>query len=248
VKNFQGELIMPTIAIINQSDVADADLALWVNAVQHQLVEDVAQFWSLAGETILVMISQGFQAPAGSWQIIVAPNTDITNDLGYHENTAFGTPLGKVFTQTTLGFAQTISRVLSHEIIEMIADPQVQTKVTIAGTTYLAEACDPVHYDALGYPKQGVLVSDFVTPTYYGLPLPDGTTDPRVAFNTALSGPCPALPRGGALIVVQPGGSLTMQVAPDSSWAERQFLTPIREGSRRQRYQMGYQNWRNSIR
>jgi hypothetical protein len=61
-----------------------------------------------------------------------------------------------------------------------------------------------VHYDALGYPKLGVLVSDFVTPRYYGFPMPPGTNDPRFAFTTPLSGPCPALPTGGALTIVNP--------------------------------------------
>jgi hypothetical protein len=239
---------MPRIAIINQSDVTDADLALWSNAIQHQLHEDVAPFWSLANETTLLMVPNGYTVPDGYWQIIISPTTDIANDLGYHERTVSGYPLGKVFTQTTLEYRQTISRVLSHEIIEMIADPDIQTKVTVGDTTYLAEACDPVHYDALGYPKLGVLVSDFVTPRYYGLPMSSGTNDPRFAFNTPLSGPCPALPRGGALTILNPDGSLTMQVAPDSSRAEAQFVTIIRKGSRRQRYQMGHMHWRNSRR
>jgi hypothetical protein len=239
---------MPRIAIINQSDVTDADLALWVNAIQHQLHEDVGPFWALANETTLLTVPKGFTVPDGYWQVIISPTTDIASDLGYHERTSSGDPLGKVFTQTTLEYRQTISRVLSHEIIEMIADPEIETTVTIGDTTYLAEACDPVHYDALGYPKLGVLVSDFVTPRYYDLPMPSGTDDPRFAFNTPLSGPCPALPRGGALTILRRDRTLTMQIAPDSSRAEMQFLTIVRKGSRRQRYQSGHINWQSSTR
>jgi hypothetical protein len=238
---------VPRIAIINQSEVADADLALWVNAIQLQLHQDVAPFWSLAVETTLTIIQQGFSAPNDYWQIILAPATDVANDLGYHEKTVFGNPIGKVFTQTTLQYRQTISRVLSHEIIEMIADPYIDDKVTIENTTYLAEVCDPVHYDALVFPRLGVLVSDFVTPTYYGLPLPPGTNDQRFAFNTPLPGPCPALPRGGALVDVTSGG-MRMIIAPDSTRAEMEFLSVIRRGSRRHRYQIGSANWRPSTR
>ena len=41
---------------------------------------------------------------------------------------------------------------------------------SVDGTVYAVEAADPVNLDSCGYQKLGVLVSNFVTPRYYGLP------------------------------------------------------------------------------
>src|SRR5262245_22701000 len=131
---------MPTIAVINQSnDVDDADLAVWVNAIQHQLLEDVAFFWPEAADANLLSVPRGQRPPQATWQVVITENTDIANDLGYHDLTGFSLPLGKVFTETTRNDGQTGSRVLSHEILEMVVDPFISRKQTIDAATYLVE-------------------------------------------------------------------------------------------------------------
>jgi hypothetical protein len=231
---------MPTIAVINQSnDVDDADLAVWVNAIQHQLLEDVAFFWREAADANLLSVPRGQRPPQATWQVVVTENTDIANDLGYHDLTAFSLPLAKVFTETTRNDGQTVSRVLSHEILEMVVDPFISRKQTIDATTYLVEVGDPVHLDNMGYNKTGVLVSNFVTPDYYRY-----TSGNRYDFRELLQAPCPALLSGGALCIVV-GNTLQLRVAPDSTPAEFAAMR-IHQGSRRYRWQQGHHAWRNS--
>jgi hypothetical protein len=231
---------MPIIAVINESnDVSDADLAVWVNAIQHQMLEDVAPFWKEAADANLLAVPRGQQPPRQSWQVVIAENTDKLNDLGYHQLTSFSLPLAKVFTQTTRGFGQTVSRVLSHEILEMVVDPFIARKQTIEGTTYLAEVGDPVHLDKMGYDKSGVLLSNFVTPDYYRY-----TSGNRFDFRDLLKQPCPALLSGGALCIVV-GNTLQLQVAPDVTPAEFAAMG-IHAGSRRHRWQQGHHAWRNN--
>src|SRR5437764_261398 len=115
---------MPVIAVINESDeVADADLAVWVNAIQRQLLEDVAPFWKEAADANLMVVPKGQQPPQATWQVAILADSDMAGDLGYHQLTSFSLPLGKVFTRTTRADQQTVSRVLSHEILEMVVDP-----------------------------------------------------------------------------------------------------------------------------
>src|SRR5712692_6656281 len=115
---------MPVIAVVNQSnDVTDADLTTWVNAIQRQLLEDMAPFWREAADANLMVVPSGESPPSDSWQVVIMENADVANDLGYHELTNFSLPLGKVFSETTRQNRQTISRVLSHEILEMVVDP-----------------------------------------------------------------------------------------------------------------------------
>ncbi len=230
---------MPVIAIVNQSnDVDDADLARWVNAIQRQLLEDMASFWDEAREINLQSVPRGHQPPHATWQIVITENTDVAKDLGYHDLTNFSLPLGKVFTETTRANGQTVSRVLSHEILEMVVDPFISRKQPIGDTTYLVEACDPVHLDKWGYEKLGVLVSNFVGPDYYRF-----TGGNRYDFRGQLQQPCPALNSGGALCKVV-GNTLELEVAADTP-AERAALA-IHESSRRYRWQQGRQSWRNS--
>jgi hypothetical protein len=237
---------MPTIAVINQApnDVSDADLGLWVHAIQRQVLENVLPFWPNEAAGInLVLVPHGSTAPSGAWQVIVAPTIREAQDLGFHDFTSSfnffqGTvkiPEGFVSTQVTRADGQTISRVLSHEIIEMVVDPDVDRKVTIDGTTFLAEACDPVHPDRMGYKIDGVLVSNFITPRYYGFP--SQTTDPRHDFLGLLTAPCPILPSGGALAVLN-GNQIDLRIGPDTPPDEAEILA-IRSGSRRDRYQKG---------
>ena len=232
---------MPIIAVINESPETDSDLAFCVNAIQQQLLQDVAPFWREASDANLVFVPRGHQPPQSAWQVVLLDNADRADALGYHELTAFSLPLAKVFTATTRNDSQTISRVLSHEIIEMVVNPYIARRQVIGPDIYLVETGDPVHLDRLGYEKLGVLVSNFVTPDYYRY-----TTGTRYDMRALLPGPCPALVSGGVLCKVT-NGQMELVQAPDSAPREVDVMR-INPGSRRARWQLGHQNWRNSLR
>jgi hypothetical protein len=233
---------MPVIAIINKSSTeTDADLAVWVNAIQQQLLQDVAPFWPEAADANLFFVPQGHQPPLSAWQVVLTDNSDRAKDLGYHELTQFSLPLAKVFTATTRSGNQTVSRVLSHEIIEMVVNPNIMRRQVIGPDTYLVEACDPVHMDRLGYDKLGVLVSNFITPDYYRLSFTFGT---RYDKRALLQSTCPTLISGGAVCKLV-GNQLELVQAPSPAPADANAMT-INPGSRRDRWRIGHQNWLNS--
>jgi len=57
---------------------------------------------------------------------------------------------------------------LSHELLEMLADPWINWCATGNDSKiYALEVCDAVEADDLGYDIDGVRVSDFVTPAWF---------------------------------------------------------------------------------
>ena len=57
---------------------------------------------------------------------------------------------------------------LSHELLEMLADPWINWCAQgDDGKIYALEVCDAVEADRMGYEIDGVLVSDFITPSWF---------------------------------------------------------------------------------
>lgn len=233
---------MPNIAVINESTTeSDTDVFGWVNAIQQQLLQDVAPFWPEAGTANLFAVPQNQRPPLNAWQVVLVDDATLADALGFHEMTQASLPLAKVFTVRTRTAQQTVSRVLSHEVVEMVVNPNVLRRQTIGADTYLVETADPVHLDRLGYEKLGVLVSNFVTPDYYRY-----TNGNRYDMRALLPGPCPTLLSGGVLSRITNGQFQLLQ-APNSTPQEIEAMG-VAPGSRRDRWQMGHQNWRNSLR
>ena len=110
--------------------------------------------------------------PAKAQVIAVIAKTDSAPDsLGYHDVSMKGTlAYGVVLAQTTLEYKQQISGVLSHEAFEMAGDPLTETAVKVARRSYpfyLQETADPVERESYMYTRDGILISDFVTPNWF---------------------------------------------------------------------------------
>jgi hypothetical protein len=77
-------------------------------------------------------------------------------------------PLGKVFARLDLRSGASWTVTLSHELLEMLADPWINWCAQGSDSrVYALEVCDEVEADVLGYEIDGVLVSDFVTPAWF---------------------------------------------------------------------------------
>lgn len=107
----------------------------------------------------------------------------------------------------------TWSVTLSHEVLEMIADPFGNRLIAAAHpltpgqrVKYLLEVCDPCQ--ATWYPVNGVPVSDFYTPRYFD---PVAVDRSRYSFTGALEAPLQIL-EGGYLSWIDPGDSGLYQV------------------------------------
>ncbi|MGA8532542.1 MAG: hypothetical protein WB615_00375 [Candidatus Tumulicola sp.] len=159
------------IAIINASTVLkDAEVQAIVPALQKQVVNDFAPVYGMSAT--LAFFSQSTTPPAGSWWITVLDNSDQAGALGYHDLTNEGLPLAKVFAAGDIQNKASWSVTVSHELLEMLADPDIaltafaQTDAT-TGTLYAYEVCDACEDDQYGYQIDGISVSDFVYPAWF---------------------------------------------------------------------------------
>jgi hypothetical protein len=83
-----------------------------------------------------------------------------------------GLPIGKVFAASDLKFGSSWSVTASHELLEMLADPNINLTVFVqnantTGTLYAYEVCDSCEDDSFGYQINNILVSDFVYPAWF---------------------------------------------------------------------------------
>jgi hypothetical protein len=117
----------------------------------------------------------------------------------------------------------------------MLADPWINWCAQGSdGRVYALEVCDAVEADALAYEIDGVLVSDFITPSWFEPAQAD-----RMDFKRRISRPL-QLASGGYISVLNPAGGWTQIAA--------QGTAPIPVGSRRQRRALRKAEWRKSVR
>jgi hypothetical protein len=166
-----AQLATAQISVINESTVlTDAEVTPVVSALQQQVTSDFRPIWGIDAE--LKMVPQGTQPPAGSWWLAILDDSDQAGALGYHDLTPDGLPIGKVFAASDLKAGTQWSVTASHELLEMLADPNINLTVFVqnantSGTLYAYEVCDACEDDSFGYTINNVLVSDFVYPAWF---------------------------------------------------------------------------------
>lgn len=181
---------MADILIVNRSQLitaADIDPAL--DAINRQIAGDFAPFWGIEGT---VHFST---APAGAWVFTLADQIDQSSDLGYHvdENGVISAIIDVLACKNCGDGWQ---QCLSHEVLEALADPFC-TRMSPDGVT-MVEVCDPCEGDV--YDIDGVLVSNFVTPSYFGF-----DQGSRLDFLEKLTGRAPTLRPGGYIEQLENG-------------------------------------------
>ncbi len=196
------------IAIVRKTAlVSGSDLEAMARAIERQVAEDLAPAWGIS--PLPVECYEEELAPADAWivRLVVDAGSD---DLGWHAE-AGSLPFGVVGVAPILQGgggallgagpdAPSVSRVLSHEILELLVDPDADSwEPGPNGTEYALEVCDPV--EASSYLLDGCELSDFV-----GAPWFDGQ-DSRTPGGLSL-GPLELAP-GGYAITRAPDGSPT---------------------------------------
>jgi hypothetical protein len=166
-----AQLATIQISVINESTVlTDADVTPVVAALQQQVTNDFRPAWGTDAE--LRMVPQGTQPINGSWWLVILDDSDQAGALGYHDLTPDGLPIGKVFAASDLTAGTSWTVTASHELLEMLADPNINLTVFVqdantGGTLYAYEVCDACEDDSFGYTIDNVLVSDFVYPSWF---------------------------------------------------------------------------------
>jgi hypothetical protein len=154
-----------SIVLVNQSTVVtDTAVAACAKALNTQLNRDFAPYWGIDGTVIAAK-----SAPAGGLPVYVLDDSDQAGALGYHDNDPQKGPFGRVFARTDAKYKLNWTITTSHEVLELAADPFAVSTAQVNASTFTAlEVCDAVESDSDGYQIDGVWVSDFVTPAWFG--------------------------------------------------------------------------------
>jgi hypothetical protein len=168
------------ISVINLTNgqLTDEQVQEAIRVINRQIRDDFEPYWSL-GATLRLEGEAGSQPtpqnPAdmrGDAVLYLWDQADIPGALGYHDRNNHGIPFGFVFTQLSDLIGESWTVTLSHEALEMIADPEVN--LLVAGphpgdptkeVFHWYEMCDAVQDET--YKIDGVEVSNFVLPLYF---------------------------------------------------------------------------------
>lgn len=232
-----------TVAIVNRSTVlTDAQIQNIVPALQIQVSRDFAPVYGI--DANIIFVGKTATPSPIVWQLVILDTSDTQGALGYHDLTSTGLPLGKVFAKTDLQYGANWTITTSHELLEMLADPYINLTIfnqssNTAGKLYPFEACDATEGDQFGYQINGIWVSDFVYPAWFGVP---GSTT-KLDHMDHLKKPLTLLP-GGYIGVfdVKKGGGWTQITAQEVTNSHR-HLGVNNKGSRRERRNRGHLNW-----
>lgn len=150
-----------TIAIINSTrSVSDATVQATANAVASQVHNEYKARWG--NDATFVFVGRNHTPPKGAWNVYV---DDRKGD--YHTvNSKGGLPIAYCHVS---GVSQDYwTNTVSHEVLEMRTDPYVdQTYTHPDGSTGYVEVCDACEQNDQGYRISGVLMSDFVFPSWF---------------------------------------------------------------------------------
>jgi hypothetical protein len=184
------------LALVSESDqISKSDVMLVAAALQKQASRDLAPIWDISAT--VDAFDKLEDVPLGYWPMIVRDDIGMPGAGGVHEDKD-----GQPFALITAGDLDTWSLTASHEACEMLVDPFGNRLV--AGDSpkddqgrvmFLVEVCDPAEAADFAYSVNGILVSDFYTPSYFD---PVAAPGVRYSFTGAITEPRQVL-RGGYL-------------------------------------------------
>jgi len=245
------------IAVKNMSTVVtEAEVASALPSFQKQVSNDFCAEWGI--DATLQLFGKSQKIPATAWLVGVFDDADQAGALGYHDLTKAGLPLGKVFARTTINDGGLWTVTFSHELLEMLADPNINLCAFDEANKrlYAYEVCDAVEADPLGYKIGNVTVSDFVLPGWFE-PTHVGKNE-KFAFKSKVTKPFQLLQGGYISYFDLNGGGwqqLTAQKAPGPSDARNMsaqtspaapWTARPRVGSRRERRRLPKNQWLTS--
>lgn len=159
------------IAVINKSSmISNDEVKLMTLGVAKQAREQAAPVWDLKPPKVVYRDSEAATEP-GAWKVLIFDDADIADALGYHSDGPDGLPYGRVFVKITQKHNLPISGVLSHEVLEIMMDPQANYWADDwrEKLSYALEVADPVESDYYDIDVNGtsVKVSNFVFPSWF---------------------------------------------------------------------------------
>jgi hypothetical protein len=171
------------ISVINHTSglLSDGDVQRAIRAINRQIAEDFAPHWGMSATLRLEGNSRGATSrPAvqhpiemrGDAVIYIWHPLNVPIALGYHALNFLGIPYGYVFPALSESLGEPWSVTFSHEVLEMIADPEVNRLIMGPHPTnpkmtvfHWYEVCDAVQNQR--YQIDGVNVSNFLLPLFF---------------------------------------------------------------------------------
>lgn len=237
------------IAIINASTViSDIDALSCVRALQIQLDRDYLPLWGKRADLFFYSKTDSQKIDLSEFlQLIIMDTTDQAQAEGFHDLTASGLPIGKIFAKTTMDAGDSWTVTASHELLEIMADPYINlTANSSDGTKQFAyENCDAV--EETDYDINGIRVSNFVTPAWFEDGIHIGQT--QYDYLKLLTKPFQLLAGGyiGVRDLTKANGWTQLTARHlNIPGAVTHYKNFPHTGSRRERRQRGKLNWMTS--
>lgn len=170
---------MGHIAVLNHSDVPDADVSLWCRVIASQLYWQVCPAWGLEpwslsfypGEQGSGPLRTLMNIPVDEFRVILFQHGEQAGTLGYHARGPDGRPYGRVFADDCRAYGTVISTTLSHEAAELAVDPLCdQWRRMPDGRETALETCDACEgnsYELTLASGVRAMVSDFLYPNFF---------------------------------------------------------------------------------
>lgn len=233
------------VTIVNACTVLkDSDIEKIVPDLQTQVHRDFAPAWGIDAD--LSFCPKGKKPPKDTWWLSILDTSDIAGDLGYHDLTSAGLPLGKVFAKSDLDDGTSWTNTVSHELLEMLGDPDINLGAMVehgahAGKLFAYEVCDACEDDRFGYRIGQTLVSDFVLPSWFESFHAKGE---HYDFRGKIKSPFQLLPGGYISVLDTRNGGGWKQI--DADLAPANYRKRPRLGSRRERRRTPRDQWLRS--
>jgi len=166
------------VVVLNYAGLDVEDFTDGVKAMQHQVSADFGPVWNVEAELVedacpKVLDERQYQ---GHWALVLLDGcrrygAEPSPVAGYHDLTTQRLPLAKVFVDR-VPKGQDWVHVASHELLEMLADPDITATVydhpdALTVRLVAREVCDPCAAYGDGYVARGRHVSDFVFPAWF---------------------------------------------------------------------------------
>lgn len=231
---------MILIDVINQSTkISDDDVESYIPAFEQQWNTDLQKVWGVESSDFLFIAKGQMPRPGSQW-LVYLDNSDQAGALAYHDLTNQGLPLSKVFVESILADGDVVSVAATHELCEMAVDPWLNSAYQdMKGTFWAGEIADPVEGKRYAYSIGGVLVTDFVTPNWFGHQHSQAILD----LENHCTKQFQILSDGYAQYFV-PRHGWAQVIGQDSALKSRAMI-PI-HGSRREKRVRGHSNWQAS--
>lgn len=141
------------------------EVVAYAHSQQRQILEHWSQYWEGLG---LVRSATAHPPEDGDVEVRLMHKPTMDNALGYHDRKPDGTPIAYVFVGLAKELGEDWTSIASHEVLEILGDPDLTLSTQMSDGFWDREVCDRVEQDK--YEIDGVKLSNFNTAAAFSPP------------------------------------------------------------------------------